>query len=81
MFSAAMQINEAGQYSVAVCGKNDKSIEREQAAKQTVLFAGASSTQGKIYISVKRNISEIWTTLFITAYAVPNQVYVGLVVL
>ena len=47
VFPAAIQINESGQYSITVFGKNDKSIEREPVAKQTVLFAGVSSTQGK----------------------------------
>ena len=50
VFPAAIPINEAGQYSVAVFGKNDKSIEHEPAAKQTVPFAGASSTQGKNFL-------------------------------
>ena len=50
VFPASIPINEAGQYSVAVFGKNDKSIEHEPAAKQTVPFAGASSTQGKNFL-------------------------------
>ena len=47
VFPAAIPINEAGQYSVAVFGKTYKSIERKPLAKQTVLFAAIDSTQGK----------------------------------
>ena len=83
VFPAAIPISEAGQYSVAVFGKNDRSIEREPVVKQTVRFTGASSTQGKKYFfntifcgkKCLKFFIYIYTSLVLslmTAYAVSN---------